>query len=60
MIIGGKECMNGIKMILLGIAIILIGGFILVDPQSSFGGYGELAIFVVGLAYCIRGLKRED
>ena len=52
--------MNGIKMILVGIAIILIGGFFLVDPQSNLGGYGELAIFVVGLTYCIRGLKRED
>lgn len=52
--------MNGIKMILVGIAIILIGGFFLVDPQSNLGGYGELAIFVIGMTYCIRGLKRED
>jgi len=52
--------MNGIKMILVGIAIILIGGFFLVDPQSSLGGYGELAVFVIGLTYCFRGLKRED
>lgn len=47
-------------MILVGIAIILIGGFFLVDPQSNLGGYGELAIFAIGMTYCIRGLKRED
>ena len=52
--------MNGIKMIMLGIAIILIGGFILVDPQSNLGGYGEIAVFAIGLTFCIRELKCKN
>ena len=52
--------MKGIKYILLGIAFILIGGFILVDVQSSLGGFGEVILFVIGLSLGFRGLKEND
>lgn len=52
--------MKGLKMILLGIAVILIGGFILIDPQSSFGGYGEALLFALGIVLGIKGLKNDD
>lgn len=52
--------MNGIKNILLGIAIILIGGFFVISEDSSLGGYGELIVFIIGLAKCIQGVKMND
>jgi hypothetical protein len=39
---------------------ILIGGFILVDPQSSVGGFGELILFIVGIAFGIKGLSENN
>lgn len=51
--------MKGLKMILFGIAIILIGGFFMIDPQSSMGGFGELFCFIIGVYYCIKGLQCE-
>ena len=52
--------MRGIKYILLGIAFILIGGFILVDTQSNLGGYGELLLFIIGLGFGFKGLNDTD
>lgn len=51
--------MHGLKMILLGIAIILVGGFFLIDPQSHLGGFGELFCFIIGIYYCMKGLQCE-
>ena len=52
--------MEGIKYILLGIAFILIGGFILVDQQSYLGGFGEIAFFAIGIALGIKGLNLKS
>jgi len=52
--------MKGIKYILLGIAFILIGGFILVDTQSYLGGFGEVILFAIGLGLGVKGLSEKD
>ncbi|MCT8978447.1 hypothetical protein N4T77_17805 [Clostridium sp. CX1] len=52
--------MNGVKHILLGIAIILIGCSFIISEKSSMGGYGEVTVLIIGLAQCIRGLKMND
>ncbi|HEX3075951.1 MAG TPA: hypothetical protein VHQ24_03675 [Lachnospiraceae bacterium] len=52
--------MRGLKFILFGFMFILIGGFILVDPQSSVGGFGELILFIVGIAFGIKGLNENN
>lgn len=52
--------MQGLKLILFGIAVILIGGFFITSPDSTLGGWGELLCFVIGIGLCISGLKRND
>ncbi len=52
--------MRGIKYLLFGMMFILTGGFILVDPGSSFGGFGELILFIIGIGFGIRGLTEKD
>lgn len=52
--------MKGIKHILLGIAIILIGASFIISTDSSMGGYGEVILLIIGLAQCIRGVKMDD
>jgi hypothetical protein len=52
--------MKGLKKILFGLMFILIGGFILADPQSSLGGFGEILLFAVGVSFGVVGLKEED
>ena len=52
--------MRGLKKILFGIAIILIGGFFMIHPNSSLGGWGELVCFVVGISFGVSGLKSDE
>ena len=52
--------MKGIKYILLGIAFILVGGFILIDTQSNLGGFGEIILFIIGLGFGFKGLINKD
>lgn len=52
--------MQGLKTLLLGFMFILIGGFILIDPSSSFGGIGEVILFAIGISLGIAGLKKDD
>ena len=52
--------MKGLKRILFGIAIILIGGFFLISPDSSLGGWGELVCFISGIGLGISGLKCDE
>ncbi|AUM94848.1 hypothetical protein RSJ11_06660 [Clostridium sporogenes] len=54
------KLLKGIKNILLGIAIILIGGFFIISEDSSLGGYGELIVLIIGLAQCIRSVRMND
>ena len=51
--------MKGIKQILFGFMFILIGGFILVDPQSSLGGIGEIILFLIGIGFGVAGLRSD-
>lgn len=52
--------MKGIKLILFGLMFIMIGGFILIDPQSSFGGFGEIILFAIGIGFGIVGIKSDN
>ena len=52
--------MKGIKYLLFGLMFILLGGFILLDPQSSLNGYGELALFFAGIGFGVRGLLEKE
>lgn len=53
-------CMKGIKYLLFGLMFILIGGFILIDINSSFGGFGEVILFGTGIGFGIRGLTIKE
>ena len=52
--------MKGIKLILFGLMFIMIGGFILIDPQSSFGGFGEMILFAIGIGFGIVGIRSDN
>ncbi|WP_192451733.1 hypothetical protein [Candidatus Galacturonibacter soehngenii] len=52
--------MKGLKTLLFGFMFILIGGFILIDPSSSFGGVVEIILFAIGISFGISGLKKND
>lgn len=52
--------MKGIKNILFGILLIMIAGFFMVSPDSSMFGYGELALFIAGVVFGIKGLKMDE
>ena len=52
--------MKGIRYLLFGLMFILIGGFILVDTGSSFGRFGETALFILGIAFGAKGLAEKD
>ena len=49
----------GLKLMLLGISIILVGGIIGVDPNYNFGGYEYIIVFI-GLILSIIGLGKKD
>jgi hypothetical protein len=46
--------MRSIKWMLLGICIMLFGGFILADPSSNLGGI-EFIIMLIGLFISVAG-----
>lgn len=51
--------MKGIKFILFGIAVILVGiGFSCSDKYSLFG-FGEIVLFIAGIGLAYYGLKKE-
>lgn len=50
---------SGIKYMLLGISIILVGGIIAVDVNSYLGGY-EYLIVLVGLIFSIVGFGKYN
>jgi len=48
---------SGLKIILLGIEITLAGGIMTLSPNSSLGGYENLAV-IFGLIITILGLQK--
>lgn len=50
---------SGIKIMLLGIAIILTGGVIAVDPNSNLGGI-EYLLVLAGLIISVLGFSKDD
>ena len=58
-ILSVRKGVSGIKLMLLGISITLIGGIIAVDPSSSLGGFEYLIVFT-GLILSIIGLGKKD
>ncbi len=54
-----KKRPSGLKIILLGINITLVGGIIAVDPNSYLAGI-EYLIVLSGLLISLIGLTKED
>lgn len=50
---------KSIKIMLLGIMVMLFGGFIVLDPASNLGGI-ELLIIFIGLTIGIFGMIERD
>lgn len=50
---------DSVRTILLGIAIILLGGFIIIDPDIKLGGLKYL-ILMFGLILTLTGFFKED
>lgn len=48
-----------VKLMMMGIAIILVGGIIVLDPSSYLGG-AEYIIVLAGLAVTMIGFSRND
>jgi len=51
--------MKGIKYLLFGLILVLIGSTFMISQDSSLGGYGELALLVAGVVYGVKGLRME-
>lgn len=58
-IISVRKGVSGIKLMLFGISITLIGGIIAIDPNSNFGGFEYLIVFI-GFIISIIGLGKKD
>lgn len=56
---GFKKGASGLKAMLLGINITLLGGIIAVDPNSNLGGI-EYLIVLLGLIASIVGFGKKD
>lgn len=54
-----KKDVSGVKIMLLGINITLLGGIIAIDPDSNLGGF-EYFIVIFGLIISIIGLMKKD
>ena len=54
-----RNGVSGLKLMLLGINITIIGGIIAVDPNSNLNGI-EYLIVLVGLAISIFGFGKRD
>jgi hypothetical protein len=58
-VLGFRKGASGIKVMLLGINITLLGGIIAVDPNSNLGGI-EYLIVLLGLVVSIMGFGKND
>ena len=54
-----KSDTSGVKFMLLGISIILVGGIIAVDPTSNLGGF-EYLIVLIGLILSVVGFGKNN
>ena len=54
-----KKQNSGIKLMLLGVSVILCGGIIAVDVNSSLGGF-EYLIVLIGLVVSIAGFSKKE
>ncbi|MDN5341293.1 hypothetical protein OF820_10795 [Oceanotoga sp. DSM 15011] len=52
--------MKGLKICILGLSIILISGFILIDDMSNLGGFGEVFLFFLGIIIIILGINKKE
>ena len=48
----------GLKLILAGIGMLLLGGIIAIDPESNYVDV-EYLVILIGLIYCIFGLRKS-
>ncbi|MDP4091791.1 MAG: hypothetical protein Q8920_00345 [Bacillota bacterium] len=53
-----RKGISGVKVMLLGINITLLGGILAVDPNSNLGGF-EYLIVLIGLIISIFGLVND-
>lgn len=58
-IIGSKKGISGLKIMLLGIQITLVGGIMTIDSNTNFGGF-EYIVVLLGLLISIVALLRTD
>ena len=56
---GFRKGASGVKVMLLGINITLLGGIIAIDTNSSLGGV-EYLIVLLGLVVSIIGFEKKD
>ncbi|MEI5906616.1 hypothetical protein WAK64_06040 [Bacillus spongiae] len=54
-----KKTTSGIKIMLLGLHVTVIGGIIAMDDQSSLGGF-EFIIILVGLGVAFIGIFKGE
>jgi hypothetical protein len=54
-----RKGISGLKLMLLGINITLVGGIIAVDPNSNLGGI-EYLVVLIGMIFSIIGLGKKD
>ena len=54
-----KTSASGVKLMLLGISIILVGGIIAVDPNSNLGGF-EYLIILIGFFLSVGGFAKDN
>lgn len=52
--------MRGIKSLLFGLILVLIGCGFMISQDSSLGGYGELALLIAGVVYGVKGLRMDE
>ena len=50
---------TGVKYMLLGISLILVGGIVAVDANSNFGGF-EYLIVLIGLILSVVGFGKNN
>jgi hypothetical protein len=58
-ILRSRKGISGIKVMLLGINVTLLGGIIAVDPDTNLAGI-EYLIAVLGLVICVAVVGKKD